>query len=42
MELASWHPPYGAKNLKVAPRFLENLWIYGKKENITMSVILLL
>jgi hypothetical protein len=37
--------PYGAKNLKVAPRFLENLWtmcICGKKENITMSVTLLL
>jgi len=38
-------PPYGAKNLHVAPRFLENLWtmwICGKKENITMSVLLLL
>jgi hypothetical protein len=47
MELASQDPPspYGAKNLKVAPRFLENLWtmwICGKEENITISVILLL
>jgi hypothetical protein len=42
MELALWVLS-DAKNLDVAPRFLENLWTSGgREETSTMSVMLLL